>query len=151
MASILFKNVRICNSQFKSNFLKNEKLFLDFLFHFRILHQILNRLKQKIIVIANVFPKLQTLKGLLRNSLKGTVSEQAFAVNMWKHPKCLLDFHQSAFIMFFFIILRELDLENVSPSVMWNLSGVVNTLTANGKCPVQGCEDLQHPIQMQLS
>ena len=101
MASILFKNVRICNSQFKSNFLKNEKLFLDFLFHFRILHQILNSLKQKIIVIANVFPKLKTLKGLLRNSLKGTVSEQALAVNMWKHPKCLLDFHQSAFIMFF--------------------------------------------------
>ena len=27
----------------------------------------------------------------------------------------------------------------------------VNTLTANGKYPVQGCENLQLPIQMQLS
>ena len=27
----------------------------------------------------------------------------------------------------------------------------VNTLTADGKYPVQGCENLQLPIQMQLS
>ena len=51
----------------------------------------------------------------------------------------------------FLIILSEVDLENVSPSVMLNLNSVVNTLTANGKYPVQGCENLQNPIQMQLS
>ena len=49
------------------------------------------------------------------------------------------------------IILSEVDLENVSPSVRLNVSGVVNTLTANGKYPVQGYENLQLPIQMQLS
>ena len=51
----------------------------------------------------------------------------------------------------FFIILREDDLENVSSSLMWNLSGVVNTLTANAKYPVQGYENLQLAIQMQVS
>ena len=66
MASILFKVVRICNSQFKCNYLKNDKFFLHFLFHFLILPQILNTLKEKIILIANVFPKLKTVKIFVR-------------------------------------------------------------------------------------
>ena len=39
-----------------------KKNFLISLFHFWNLHQISNILKKKMIVIANVFPKLQTLK-----------------------------------------------------------------------------------------
>ena len=41
---------------------EKHKSFSEFSFHFWILHQILNILKEKMIVIANVFPKLQTLK-----------------------------------------------------------------------------------------
>ena len=37
------------------------------------------------------------------------------------------------------------------PLVLAEILGVVvNTLTADGKYPVQGCENLQLPIQMQL-
>ena len=82
MASIMFKVVRICNSQLKCNYLKKEKLFLDFFFHFWIVHQILKTLKEKIIVIANIFLKLQTVKISLEISLKSTVSAQPLAVNM---------------------------------------------------------------------
>ena len=40
----------------------------------------------------------------------------------------------------------------MSPAVLGESVGVfVNTLTADGKYPVQGCENLQLPIQMQLS
>ena len=40
----------------------------------------------------------------------------------------------------------------MSPLVIGEILGVfVNTLTADGKYPVQGCENLQLPIQMQLS
>ena len=40
----------------------------------------------------------------------------------------------------------------MSPLVLDEMLGVfVNTLTADGKYPVQGCENLQLPIQMQLS
>ena len=46
----------------QNNFLKNEKLFLSFFWN---LHQILNVLIKTIIVIANVFRKLQTLKNLV--------------------------------------------------------------------------------------
>ena len=68
------------------------------------------------IVIANLFTKLQTVKSFLENSLKSTVSEQTLAVNMRKHRKCFLNFPDGTFITFF-IILSEVDLENVSPSV----------------------------------
>ena len=44
---------------------KKKKLFLTFLFHFSNLDQILNIFKQKIMVVANVFPKLKTGKNLL--------------------------------------------------------------------------------------
>ena len=53
---IPFKIVRICYSQFKYNYLKNQKLFLNFLFHFWNLHQTLNILEKRMIVKANVFP-----------------------------------------------------------------------------------------------
>ena len=53
------------------------------------------------IVIANVFPTLQTVKTWLDHSLKGTVSENPFAVNMLKGPKHLLNPHESTFVKFF--------------------------------------------------
>ena len=45
---------------------KNQKLFPNFSFHFWHLHQMLNILKKRMILIANIFPKLQTVKILLR-------------------------------------------------------------------------------------
>ena len=50
----------------------------------------------------------------------------------------------------FFINLREVDLENISPSVSWNLRVFVNTLSAYGKYPFQYCESFQLPIQKQV-
>ena len=65
ITSILFGIVRILRSLFKSSSLKNKKHFLGFLFHLWNLHQILNIFQQKKIVIANVFPKLATVQGLV--------------------------------------------------------------------------------------
>ena len=48
------------------NSLKNQKFFPNFLFHFWNIHQMLNILKKGMIVIANVFPKLQIVKILFR-------------------------------------------------------------------------------------
>ena len=45
---------------------EKRKIFLIFLFYFWNLHQTLNILKKTMIVIANVFPKLQTVGNLLR-------------------------------------------------------------------------------------
>ena len=65
MAGILFEIVKICNSKPKCNYLKKEKTFFNFLLHFPNLHQILNILKKRMIVIANIFSKLETVKILL--------------------------------------------------------------------------------------
>ena len=65
ITSILFRFVRICCSLFKSSSLKKKKHFFGFLFHLWNLHQILNNFKKKNIVIAHLFPKLATLRGLV--------------------------------------------------------------------------------------
>ena len=57
--------MRICHSLFKSSYLKNKKHFLRFLLHLWNLHQIFNIFKKKNIVIADVFPKLTTVQGLV--------------------------------------------------------------------------------------
>ena len=101
MTSILFGIVTICSSLFKCNFLKNEKLFLNFLFLLWNLHQIFNIFKQKMIVIANVFPRLQTVKAWVDHSLKNAVSEDRLTFNMWKDPKHLWNLYGSTFIIFF--------------------------------------------------
>ena len=53
------------------------------------------------IVIANVFPKLKTLKTWLDHFLKSVVSEYPLAVNMLKGPKDLWNLHESTFIICF--------------------------------------------------
>ena len=65
ITSILFRIVRICRSLFNSSSLKNKKHFLGVLFHLWNLHQISNIFKKKKTVIANVFPKLATVQGLV--------------------------------------------------------------------------------------
>ena len=66
MKSFLFQIVRICNSQFKCNYLKNKKYFRNFLFHFLNLRQTLNIWGKWMMVIANVFRKLQAVEILVR-------------------------------------------------------------------------------------
>ena len=66
MTGILFGIKRICCSLFKWKYLKSEKDFLNFLFNFSNIDPILNILKKKMIFIAIAFPKLQTVKCLVR-------------------------------------------------------------------------------------
>ena len=121
MTNIRLKSARICHSQFKCNYLENKKHFLNFLFHSWNLHQILNILKEKMIVIANVYPKLQAVKNLVTKLSKRrcfSVSEHALTVNMWKLPSYLRNLHESAFIMIFSL---------VSEKLIWKMSSLVLT------------------------
>ena len=65
MSGIVFRIVGICRSLFKRHYLKNEKVFLSFLFHFLKFKYILKILQKNMIVIANVLPILQTVKDLV--------------------------------------------------------------------------------------
>ena len=148
MASILIKIVRIFNCQLKCNYLKNEKLFLDFFNHFSSLHQIL---KEKIFVIADLFPKLQTVKNLVRTLSKKRCfrtrfdSQHVEASQIPAISPCKGVYH--TFSWFSLKLIWKM-----SPIVLGEILGVsVNTLTVDGKYSVQDCENLPLRIQMQLS
>ena len=66
MTSILFGILRICRPRFKCNYIENQNLFIIVLCYFWNLHQISNILKMKMIVMATLFRKLQTVKDLAR-------------------------------------------------------------------------------------
>ena len=51
----------------------------------------------------------------------------------------------------FFITVRKNDLENISRIEFEIIGLFANTWTANYKYPVTDCENLQFPIQIQLS
>ena len=66
MTSILFLTENIWRNQFGSNYLKNEKLFLNYFLHFRNLHEILNICEKKMTFIGDLFAKLRTPKNVVR-------------------------------------------------------------------------------------
>ena len=73
------------------------------------------------IVIANVFSKLQTVKNVVRTLSKKCRLREPFDSQLVKTSQILAKYHENAFIMFF-IILRKVDFENVSLSDRRNLT-----------------------------
>ena len=57
--------------------------------------------EKKIIVIATLFRKLETVKDLVRPLLKNTVSENPMTFKMLKGTKLLQNLHEDTFITFF--------------------------------------------------
>ena len=101
MACILLKIVRTWNSQFKCNYLKNGKVFLNLLFHFRILYQILNILKKRMIAKANAFPKLKNVKSFVRPLSKKRCFRTRFDTHYLRALQILGNLHGSLSIKFF--------------------------------------------------
>ena len=151
ITSILFRIVRICRSLFKSSNLKNKKHFLGFLFHLWNLHEILNIFKKKKILIANVFPKLATVQGLvtpltIQRRLKTSFDSQhvkrfqTLVKSSWEH--C---YH------IFSSLWGEMTWK-ISTWPKFDIIGFfANTWTADYKYQVPDCENLPFPIQIQLS
>ena len=135
---------RICNSQLKCNYLKKEKLFLDFFFlHFWNLHHILNILKEKLIVIVNVFPKLQNVRIFVRKLSKEHRLRRGFGSQHVKESQMVGKSPWESFDEVFLSFSVRL-IWKMPPLVFGEVLGMfVNKLTPDGKYPVEGCEDLQ--------
>ena len=148
MACILFKIVRICNSKFKSNDLKYEKVFPNFLFNFCNLNQILNILKKRMIVTANVFTKLKNVKGFVRPLAKKTRFRTRFDSQHVKACQILAKSPWEHFCHVFLSFSGNFICKK-SPLVLGEILHLfVNTLTADGMYAVQDSDNLQLPIQM---
>ena len=90
MTSILFLTENIWRNQFGRYYLKNEKLFLNYLLHFRNLHGILNICKKKMSFIADLFAKLRTPKNVVRYMSKKSRSKGPFDRQHGKRVQTLL-------------------------------------------------------------
>ena len=103
------------------------------------------------IIKANVFPNLQTVKNLLRDLSK----KRRFGTRLdSQHVKASQILVKSPWECFYFVF------SSFSLNLIWKMSQLVlgeiflisvKTLAADGKYFVQDCENLQLPIQMQLS
>ena len=142
MRNILFKIVRIFHALFKCNYLRNKKFFLNLLLHFRNLIHILNILKEKMIVMANLFPKLETVKNLLRSlSKKGRFSTR-FDSQHVKASQILAKSPWECFYLVFSSFSGKL-ICKMCLLVLAKIWGVfVKTLTADDKHRVLDLENL---------
>ena len=103
------------------------------------------------IVIANVFPKLQTVKSSVRKLSQEHRFRTGFGSQYVKDSQMLPQIPWERFYHVFSSLSVKL-IWKISPLVLAEiLEEFVNELTAYGKYPVQGFENLQLPIQMQLS
>ena len=69
------------------------------------------------IVIANVFPKLQTVENLVKQLSKKRPFRTRFDSQHVKAFQNSWKINIGALLSCFFVIIKEVDLENVSPSV----------------------------------
>ena len=103
------------------------------------------------IVIANVFPKLQTLKIFVRKLSQEHRFRTGFGSQHVKASQLLPKSPRKRFCHALLSFSGKL-IWNMSPLVLGEMLGMfLNILTDDGMYPVQGCENLQLPIQMQLS
>ena len=108
-------------------------------------------MKKRVIVIANVFPKLGTVKLWLRPLSKKRIFRTRFDRQHVKTSQILAKSPWEHFSHVFPSFSRKL-IWKMCPLVLGEVLVLfVNRLTAGGKYPVHDCENLQLPIQMQLA
>ena len=151
MTSILFLKLKIYCEELKYNYLKNKKFFLDFLLHFWNLHQIWNILKNKMSLIADVFPKLDTAKNMLTQMSKKTRFRTPFHRQHVKASPTPLEPAQQQLYPIVSSLWENLD-RTKSHLVISEILGLfVNTLFADDQYFLHIRKNLPQPIQLQLS
>ena len=120
------------------------------MFLFWNLHQIWKILKKKMIVIAIMFPKLQTLKNFVRDICK----KRHFATRLkTQHYKVSQTLANSRWERFYHVFpsFREKLIWKISPIILGEILGMfLDTLSDDGKYPIEDWENFPLPIQRQL-
>ena len=102
-------------------------------------------------LIANVLPKLKIVNILISTLSKKHRFKTSFGS---EHVKASQLLAKSTWECIYHVLLSfsRIIIWNMSPLVLGEILGVfVNILTADGKYPVDGLENLELPIQMQFS
>ena len=116
---------------------------------FRILHQILNILKKKIILIGYVFTTLRTQKH--REMSKKSLLRRPYNKQHEKRSQTLLNYERHHFYYIFSPIKKKMSLK-MSLLLTCKILGLfVNTFTDDDKYSAPNSDSLIEPIQMELS
>ena len=143
--------MRIYRSPLKSSYLKNKKRFLPFLFHLWNLRQILNIFNNKKIVVANVFPKLATVQGLVTPLTIQRRLKSFFDSQQVKPFQTLVKSSWEHFYQIFSSLWREIILK-ISPWLKFEIIGLfAKPCIADYKYPVTDSENFPFPSQIELS
>ena len=111
----------------------------------------LNILIEKMIVIANVFPKLATVKSLFRTLSKRRPFRARFDTQHVKASQILAKSPSQRFFRDFSLFLKNLIWKMFNVVLGEILRLFVNLLTVDDKYRVQDCENFPLRIEMQLS
>ena len=130
---------------------EKRKNFSNFLFHFFNLHQIFDILKKKMIVVANVFPKLGNVKILFGPLSKNLRFRTRFDSKHGKVSQILAKSRWERFCHVFSSYFEKVIRKMSSLLLGEVLVVLVNRLTPDGKYPDWDCENTLLSIKMQLS
>ena len=151
ITSILLRILRISRSLVKSSYLKDEKYFLGFLLTLWNLHQNLIIFKKKKIVIANVFPKLATVQGLVTPLTIQRRLKSFFDSQQVKPFQTLVKSSWEHFYQIFSSLWREIILK-ICPWLKFEIIGLfAKPCTADYKYPLTDSENFSFPSQIELS
>ena len=131
--------------------LETKNIFTVFLSHLWNLYQILNFFKIQKMVIGNVFPKLQTVKELVRPLTKKHRFRTSFESQHVKGSQTIVKSSSEHFYHIFLWLRGQMICETF-PLLMFEIIGVfANTWTADYIYPLRDCENFPFAIQMKLS
>ena len=126
---------------------KKKNYFLTFFLRFWNVEKSLKILKEKITFMADVFPKLQTWKDVVRQIFKMSRSSRTFEKEHGKRAQALLKSPRQHLIISLWIQLSW----KKSLLVICKILGLfVNTMTADDKHSLLNRDNLRQSIQMQL-
>ena len=131
-----------------------QKIFSDFFPSF--LKSSLNfehfpKKKKKKTLIAEVFPKLQTLKNMVTSMSKKSRFKGSFGKQYRKRTQALLKFAREYLYHIYWSLCSQLTCKK-SLLVTWKISRLFpNTLSAESKYSLLKRDNLTQPIQMELS
>ena len=106
---------------------------------------------KKMTLIADVFPKLQTQKNLVRSMPKKSSFKRSFGKQHGKQAEALLRFAWQNLYQIYWLLLRQLTFKNFLLVIGKISSLFPNSLSGDGKYSLFNRENLTQPIQMEVS
>ena len=151
MTSIPAAICRIFCNNFKGYYLKNGRLFLDFLFHFWNVHNIYNILKKRMSVLAYIFRKLLFPKEVATETSRKSCFRTPFGnqrVNGFQTPLKVARHHYYPLFIWF-----SGKLSWKKTALLWSkiLRLFANTLTADDKYSCRKMQNFLQQLQKPLS